>query len=134
MKNNFLEVVIDDINVLCVSTLGVKGSVEAFRTLESKLPTLKSRKFYGVLIGNSDNGIYRACVASLPGENYLGVEKWVIPGGKYVKAKISDWEKHTYLIAQTFSSMATKFRVDDSRPSVEYYKSQKELLLLLPIS
>lgn len=133
MKNNFSEVNINDIEVLCVTTQGVKGSGEAFKKLESKLSTLKRRKFYGVLAGSSNNGTYRACVGIVQNDNIDGAEKWTIPGGKYARAKIQDWEKHLDLIAQIFSRMGKGFNVDAKRPSIEFYRSQKVLILLLPI-
>lgn len=133
MNNNYLEVNIENIEVFCVSTEGVRNSASAFSKLEAALPNLKGRKFYGVLSGNSDTGIYRACVVSKPSENIGGLEKWIIPGGKYIRAKIKDWEKHVDLIAPAFSDMTRRYKIDNSRPSIEYYRSQKELLLLFPV-
>lgn len=133
--DNYQEVKLEPINVLCVSShAGVKGSAEVFEKLESKLPTLKGRKFYGVLEGSPKNGIYRACVAQEPGDNSKEFEKWIIPGGKYGRAKIEDWEKHIESIASIFSEIADKYKTDPNRPCIEFYKSQKELILLLPVN
>jgi hypothetical protein len=75
MNNNFSEVIINDIEVLCITTQGVKGSGEAFKKLESKLSTLKGRRFYGVLSGSSSKGIYKACVALESKDLPLGLKK-----------------------------------------------------------
>lgn len=57
-------VTIDDIPVMYVAgrrgePIG-KQAPAAFAELESKLPSLKDRKFYGIVIGEE----YRACVAT----------------------------------------------------------------------
>ena len=78
-----MEVTLDDIHIIYIeSATGVEGAPEAFRRLESLLPSLKGRK-----------------------------------------------------LPTTFAAMSEEFknRVDASRPSIEFYRSQKELLLFLPI-
>jgi hypothetical protein len=134
MDNKYLKVTLDNIEVWCVATQGVKGSATAFNKLESELSNLRSRHFYGVLEGSSVNGIYRACVAKEQNDYFKNLESWVIPGGKYVRVKIKDWERNINSIALTFSQMAKTFAVDNTRPSIEFYKSQKELVLMLPIT
>lgn len=134
MKNCF-EIVFDEIKVMCVEATGVRNSAKAFLKLESKLPSLRGRRFYGVLEGEPENGIYRACVKlelnDRPGK--MGLKAWSIPGGKYARAKIKDWEAYVNEIAPTFKKMSELYAVDNSRPTIEFYRSQKELLLLLPI-
>jgi DNA gyrase inhibitor GyrI len=125
-----------NIDVMCVETHdGVRGSSKAFKKLESKLSTLKQRKFYGVLQGKPDDGIYRACVERVIEDDRFknDLDKWVIPGGKYARAKIKNWEENTDVIGSTFSEMAHQFQIDGSRPVIEFYRSQKELLLFSPI-
>ena len=137
MTKAYPESTLKDMPVLCVvASNGVKGSVEAFRQLESKLPTLKQRHFYGTLFGSPENGTYRACVELVKTDNpkLMGLETWVIPGGKYIKAKIENWEKNTDLIGPTFGKMAGQHHNDNARPKIEYYRSQKELVLYFPIS
>jgi DNA gyrase inhibitor GyrI len=136
MTKTFPELILKDIQVLCVvASNGVKNSVEAFRQLESKLPTLKQRHFYGTLTGSPDNGTYRACVKIVKTDNpkSIGLETWVIPGGKYIKTKIKNWESNVSLIGPTFGKMADQQQNDDTRPMIEYYRSQKELILYSPI-
>lgn len=136
MSNTFSIVERKDISVMCVETTeGIKGSAEVFRKLESKLPALKKRKFYGVLFGKPDTGLYRACVELIEQDDpkLMGLERWTIPGGKYARAKIKNWEENTHLIGPTFSEMAKKYRVDETRPVIEFYRSQKELILFSPI-
>ena len=105
---------------------------EAFRKLEAKLPSLKHRKFYGVALGDE----YRACVAIESGEeaSLLPHPTWAIPGGKYVRRRIADWEKNLHLIGPTFAELRVGYDLDPSRPFIEHYRSQRELLLLLPVA
>ena len=136
MIKTYHESTLIDIPVLCVvASNGVKGSIEAFRQLESKLPTLKQRHFYGTLFGGPENGTYRACVKLVKTDNpkLMGLETWVIPGGKYIKAIIENWESNTDLIGPTFGRMADQYNNDNTRPMIEYYRCQKELLLYFPI-
>ena len=71
----------------------------------------------------------------MEGENpeVLGLETMVIPGGKYARIKIEDWEQHTDLIGSSFEKMASEKEADLARPRIEFYRSQKELILLFPI-
>ena len=133
MDNKYQKVILNNIDVWCVIAEGVKGSAKAFNKLESILPTLKGRHFYGVLNGKPDNGTYRACVVKQLDENFGNLESWVIPGGKYARAKIKNWEENIQSIAQEFSQMTKEFAIDKNRPCIEFYKSQEELILMLPI-
>jgi len=126
------EVELEDISVMCVVAKdGPSGARAAFDELESKLPSLRGRKFYGTY----HEGEYRACVAMNEGDDSHAVKlsTWVIPGGRYLREKVDYWEQKIEKLPSTFESMARTHRVDRTRPSVEFYRSQRELLLLLPI-
>jgi hypothetical protein len=128
------QVTLPDIEVLYVeSATGLAGAAEAFDRLEARLPSLKGRKFYGTF--QPPAGPYRACVATRPGDDVtaLGLETWTIPGGKYSRRKLADWADRLPEIGRTFQRMAEDREPDPSRPSVEFYRSQKELILLLPV-
>ncbi len=95
---------------------------------------MRGRKFYGTYQG----GEYRASVALLPRDDarQLGLQTWVIPGGLYVREKMTDWASRLPEIGNTFMAMADreKSRVDTTRPSIEFYRSQRELILFLPVT
>ena len=103
----------------------------AFDKLEAKLATLKGRHFYGVVV----DGEYRACVAlrAEDDRNHLPHPTWIIPGGKYARRKIADWEKHRSEIGPTMMRLRDRKDLDVTRPCIEYYRSQRELLLMVPI-
>ena len=104
---------------------------EAFKALEARLPSLRGRKFYGVVLGDE----YRACVAidSTDDPRALPHPTWILPGGKYVRRRILDWEEHLDLIGPTFQALLRRPDVDRSRPCIEFYRSQKELLVMVPV-
>jgi len=131
-----MEVTLNDISMMyIVAEGGPAGAREAFNRLEGKFPTLRGRKFYGTF--DPSTGEYRACIAHQPGDDpqRLGLATGVIAGGLYFREKMMNWTSRIDEIGKTFVAMAEreKPRVDSSRPSVEFYRSQDELILLLPI-
>lgn len=132
-----MEVTLDEVSVMyIVAEGGPAGAREAFNRLEGKLASLRGRKFYGVF--QPHTGEYRACVAVEPGDNpqQIGLATGMIPGGLYLREKMKNWMSRTAEIGKTFVAMAERdpHRADESRPSVEFYRSQDELILYLPIS
>lgn len=128
-----LKVEIVDIPVMyVVSPNGPQGASDAFKKLENAINwQLKGRKFYGTMF----NDEYRACLAIIERENLekFGFQKWTIPGGKYYKDSIANWEKHRAEIGLRFEAIIKKVNFDQSRPSIEFYRSQAELYLFVPI-
>lgn len=92
---------------------------------------LEGRMFYGTTLNNE----YRANVAINQGDDVqkLGLQQWVIPGGKYVKQTMKDWKKQTQKIADTFGGMIAKVRYDEKRPLIEFYRTDDEVDLLVPV-
>lgn len=103
----------------------------AFEALEAKLPSLKGRKFYGAVLGDQ----YRACVVINPGDDTRSLPHptWTLPGGKYARRRILDWEQHRDLIGPSIQALLRRPDVDPSRPCLEFYRSQKELLVMVPV-
>ena len=131
-----MEIVLEDIQVMYVeSPNGPAGSGEAFSKLEAGLTSLKGRKFYATF--HYPDGPYRACVVIEKSDDpeKLGLKVGVIPGGRYGRGVLEDWSERPWEIPAAFTKLSEEYqgRIDPSRPSVEFYKSQKELILLLPI-
>ena len=128
---------LNEINVISVKAgTFPEGISEAFCMLESKLPSLRGRKFYGILLSKPEGIEYGACMVPL-NENEittLNLEPYTIPGGKYCKTIIKDWENKTKDIKKVFNNLAENQRVDNSRPQIEFYKSRKDLILMLPVN
>ncbi len=117
------------------SERGVIGSKQAFDKLESKLPTLKGRKFYGLVFGTPPNDEYWACVELTANDK---PEEWgnlrgVVPAGKYLQERINNWNEDVTIIGKTFQRLASENETDKSRPCVEFYRSMKEMLVRLPV-
>jgi len=113
------------------------GPAEAMHRLESKLPSLKGRRFYGTFRLLLQGEEYFACVEKVVGEDpaSLDLSAGTIPGGPYVRRKVKGWER---IIAEgklgsIFEEMANYYHVDRSRPSIEFYRSMSELHLLVPV-
>jgi len=112
-----------------------KGPAAAFNLLESKLPTIKGRKFYGTFQFTPDGEEYYACVVRIDSDDpgKMQLETGVIPSGLYVRRKLMDWEKNLSKLAILFEEMARTYDVDRKRPSLEFYRSQAEMHLFLPV-
>jgi len=112
-----------------------KGPSAAFNLLESKLQTLKGRKFYGTFQFTPDGEEYYACVVRIDSDDpgKMQLETGVIPGGLYVRTKLPDWEKKIAQLPSLFEEMARTHDVDPTRPSLEFYRSQAEMQLFLPV-
>jgi hypothetical protein len=126
-------VTLDPVKVMfLVSPDGPQGAGEAFDKLEARLPSLKGRKFYGAML----NGEYRACVAieAQDAPVAMGLETWAIPGGAYARRKLEGWPERLPEIGQTFAALAAEYPRDAARPNVEFYRSQKELLLFMAVT
>jgi hypothetical protein len=131
--NPGVESVLKDIPVMhIISVSGPSGAAEAFKKIEEALHwQLKGRKFYGAVL----EGRYRACAAKNDGDDSekLGLQSWVIPGGKYLKSKIADWEEHIPETGPAFDKMVKNAEVDLARPFIAFYRSRQELQLYVPI-
>ena len=112
-----------------------KGPKVAFDLLESKLPTIKGREFYGTFQPTPDGEEYYACVARIDSDDpeKMQLETGLIPGGRYARSKLMDWEKNLSKLPSLFEEMALTHDVDPTRPSLEFYRSQAELQLFLPV-
>jgi hypothetical protein len=107
----------------------------AWRALESKLSSLKGRKFYGVCQRETCGMVYYAGLEPLSTDevNLLGLPTLSIRGGKYARVKLSDWPKHTDQISPIFGQLEKTFRTDLERPVLEHYRSHSEMHLLAPL-
>ena len=126
-----------DTDVKLIGLQSPDGPVSAGKTfdnLERKLPSLKGRKFYGLSKLEGDHLTYFACVKVQEEDaSKLGLQEIVLPKGEYEREVIIDWEEHIDRISEQFEKMESKNIVDPQRFFVEYYRSRKELILMVPI-
>jgi hypothetical protein len=113
------------------------GPAGAMKLLESKLPSLKGRRFYGAFRLLADGEEYFACVERIAGDDpaKMGLDVGRLPGGLYVRRKLNDWEKVIAAgeLGAHFEELIRAHAFDQSRPEIEYYRSMSELHLLLPV-
>ena len=130
-----MDTTLEPIRVMYVRAASAPVGVQrAFDELESKLSTMKGRRFYGTFDMKTKE--YRACVEQVEGDDpvSLGLATCTIPGGRYVRQKVDDWGSKLHQIPQLFEGMAQGRRADPSRPSLEFYRSRSELVLYLPVA
>ena len=112
------------------------GIKAAWDRLESKLSSLKGRKFYAASRYEGPQMAYFVgVVPASDGEvTALGLPTMTIKGGKYARAKLLDWPNHTEKVGQIFSELTRDFPMDPNGWALEYYRSQSELHLLIPLA
>ncbi len=123
---------LDGFEVMYVEAVdGLRGAPAAFQELERRLGGPRGRRFYGTFDGER----YRACV--IPKHSAepaaLGLETWTVPGGLYARRKLADWVGQEHRIGAEFAAMVDERPWDESRPSIEFYRSLREMVLYLPI-
>ena len=113
------------------------GPAAAFEELESKLGTMKGRRFYGTMWMTDSGPEYQACVARVATDDpsLLQLAEGVIPGGRYARRRFPDWEKNLARLPAEFEEMIRSHssEYDPTRPCIEFYRSQSELLMLVPV-
>jgi len=127
-----------DVTVLRVrANMSGGGPADAMRVLESKLPSLKGRKFYGVFRLLEAGEEYFACVEQIDSDDpeRMGLETGTIPGGLYARRKLYDWQKivDAGKLPEVGREFVRGYDIDRSRPEIEYYRSMSEMHLLLPV-
>lgn len=119
------------------SEKGPAGARQAFDKLESKMPSLRGRKMYGVFYPKT--GEYFACVMlNSEHPDDMGFERSTIHGGRYAKRKISNWASKIQRISSEFKALEDDcvdngYSIDQSRPSIEFYRSFTELIIMIPV-
>ncbi len=107
MENSYVE--LHEIPVLRVKAdIKGKGPSAAYELLESRLPSLKGRKFYGTFQFKPDGEEYYVCVARVDSDDpgKMQLETGVIPGGWYARSRLMDWEKNLSKLPSLFEEMA----------------------------
>jgi hypothetical protein len=124
----------DEIAVLFIRTPDeVEQFGPAFQRLEELVGT-RGRKFYGAFYPREKE--YRACVVTQEGDDAraLALEAGTLPGGRYLRTRLRGEPPELYArIGPTFEKLLGLAAVDESRPSLEFYRRHDELDLLLPV-
>lgn len=124
------------IKLMCLkSPDGPHSAEDTFRRLENHLSSMRKRKFYGLTRLEEGNLTYLACVNMEGGadRDFVEGQKVTLEKGKYEREKISDWKKNLGQIPAVIDRVAAESSVDSERYVIEFYRSEKELFLMIPI-
>jgi predicted transcriptional regulator YdeE len=107
----------------------------AWQQLEARLTSLRGRRFYGVCYeGGAREGYYAGLEPVNEQEGTrLGFEPLTVDAGKFVRLSIKDWQAKIAEIPQLVDMLRRDFVTDPARPTIEFYRSQTELHLLVPL-
>ena len=112
------------------------GIKDSWERLASNLSSLKGRKFYGLTFFEYGHLVYYAGLQPLNETEItsLGLPTMILKGkGKYARVKLLDWNKYADEIGGIFDELMEKYKKDPNGTTVEFYRSQKELHLMIPL-
>ena len=106
----------------------------AWTALEETVGSLRGRKFFGAF--DAATGEYRACAQLREDDDpaSLGLEIGTLPGGAYLHERLKGEPPEIYgRIGPTFDKLLEQAAYDETRPSIEFYRSRDVIDLLLPV-
>lgn len=112
------------------------GIKDAWDRLEARMTSLKGRRFYGVTTCEGNELVYYAAVHVDSDDEAaaLGLPVLHVKGGKCARVKLMDWPSHVDEIGAIFDELMRNFPMATNAPTLEYYRSQSELHLLVPLA
>jgi predicted transcriptional regulator YdeE len=111
-----------------------QGVKEAFDELVHIVPEGLKRAYYGISKMDKDGNImyYAAVEETVDGEGKkYGYDYYTIEHGKYLAEPVKDWQANIACIKDVFGEMMKDKRYDETKPCVEWYKDDKEMLCML---
>lgn len=122
--------------MVCRATEFPAGIPDAWQRLESRLHSLKGRKFFGLTFFEEGQLVYYAGVVPLNEAEVtaLAFPTMTLKGGKYARVKLLDWNKHKDEIGGIFDELMKEYKKDPAGPTVEFYRSQSELHLMIRLA
>ena len=110
------------------------GIGEAFEALVKMISEGFNRSFFGISrITEKRQVIYIAAAEeSFEGEaEKYNCDRYVIEKGEYLMVLVRDWRKKTGCIKDVFHEMMQDTRFDNTKPCIEWYKNDEEMLCML---
>jgi hypothetical protein len=122
--------------VVCEANEFPAGIKDSWRRLKSKLKTLRGRRFYGLTYFEDGQLVYYAALEPLSEHEMqvLGFPTRPLKGGRYARVKLMDWNRHADEIPAIFEELMETYKKDPQGPTVEFYRSQYELYLMIPLA
>lgn len=111
---------------------GADGIGEAFNHLVDRVGGNFRRQYYGLSQMKAGCFTYTAAAeATFKGEgSQYGFEEFEIEKGEYLAVIIRDWRKKTESIKDVFQEIVKDERVDCTKPLVEWYKDDDEMICM----
>jgi hypothetical protein len=110
------------------------GISEAFDELIKKTGDCAGeRNYFGVSYMNNGKMIYKAVAEEkFNGEaKQFNYEESMIEKGEYAFEVLKNWQSKTNCIKDVFESMMNDERIDKTKPAVEWYKNNDEMLCMV---
>ena len=112
------------------------GVGEAFEALVKMISEGFNRSFFGISrITEKGQVIYIAAAEeSFEGEaKKYNCDRYVIEKGEYLMVLVRDWRKKTGCIKDVFHEMMQDNRFDNTKPCIEWYKNDDEMLCMIKV-
>lgn len=111
------------------------GIKEAFDQVIAMVPDGMERAHYGISYMEGDKIIYHAaCAEKYKGEaEKLNCRQYTVVKGDYLAVTITDWMEKIESIKDAFHEMMQDNRVDLTKPCVEWYKSDEEMMCMMKV-
>jgi hypothetical protein len=110
------------------------GIGEAFEKLLKMVPGGFNRSYFGISYMNkSGQMIYNATALETyegEGDQYQ-CKTYIIGKGEYITKTLHDWRKNTVCIKDVFRDIMQDALADTSKPAIEWYKNEDEMLCML---
>ena len=110
------------------------GIGEAFDKLIKMLPGGFDRSYYGIsYMANDGTMIYIAAAFEKEAgeaEKY-NCERYTIEKGEYLAITVNEWRSKTDCIKDIFHEIIKDSRIDKTRPAIEWYKDEREMICMV---
>ena len=109
------------------------GIGEIFDSLIKMLRNEDKRSYYGISeFKNGSMHYYATAEETFPGEGKkYNCKSLIIEKGEYLTVALHDWRTKTDKIKDIFREILQDKRVDHTKPAVEWYKNDEEMLCMV---
>ena len=114
-----------------------EGVPEAFDALIAMVPEGLGRSYYGIsYMDDQDKVVYIAAVEERnDGEaEKNNCKRYTLERGKYAAVTLKDWRQKTCTIKDIFHEMMDAPHIDHTKPCIEWYKNDDEMLCMLKVN
>lgn len=113
------------------------GIGEAFDWLVSVIPGGFSRSYYGISYMDANGAIvyFATALEKEPGEaEQYHCSRFIIETGEYLGVTVNQWRNKTACIKDVFHDIMNDQRADKTKPAVEWYKNDDEMVCMIKTS